>query len=109
MALIEIKEDLFFISKRIKEIDRGYFIVFNTKRDRFEVHHKNQPINTFCLIVPDRRLDASLLEYVRKTKSENQKRLLLEIERQNKQREKANKEKIIEEGFEKVKELGKRS
>jgi hypothetical protein len=35
---IKIENDLFDICNRIKEIDDGYFIIYDTEKDRFEVH-----------------------------------------------------------------------
>ncbi|MEG1499858.1 MAG: hypothetical protein RR400_02175, partial [Clostridia bacterium] len=59
-----------------------------------------QQINTFCLVVPKVKLNASLVEYVRKTRIENQKKLILEMEEENEKLEKANNNKILEESSE---------
>lgn len=34
-----VKNDLFGICKRIKQIDKGYFIVYSYKLRRFEIHN----------------------------------------------------------------------
>ena len=39
---IEIKEDLFDIVNRLKEIDDGYFVLYDLKKCRYEVHNKKQ-------------------------------------------------------------------
>lgn len=105
MALIKISNDLFFISNQLKEIDDGYFIAFNTKLKRYEIHNSKQPFSTFCLVVPNNKLNPSLVEYVRKTRSTNQKKLLEEIEISNKKLENSNKQKILDEAQVKFEEL----
>ena len=47
-----IENDALDIAARLKEIDDGYFIVYNGYFKRLEVHNKKQGKNTFCLVVP---------------------------------------------------------
>lgn len=93
--LRRVKNDLFDIASRIKEIDDGYFIVYNTEKERFEVHNEKQVINTLCLIVPYERLDIRTLELVRKTNISRVSDILSEIEKENArmEREKEKREK----------------
>ena len=109
MALIKIENDIFFLAERLREIDPDYFIALNTKTKNFEVHNSSQPINTFCLLVPKNKLDPSLVEYVRKTRANRQKKLLAEIEAANQKMQKQNEQKIICEAAEKFEELTKNS
>ena len=37
---IKIESDVFNIINRIKEIDDGYFIMYNTNSKKFEVHNE---------------------------------------------------------------------
>ena len=63
-----IKDDLYSIAKRIKEIDPDYFIVFNRKTGKYEVHSTaNKGWDTYCFTVPYSRLDARTLSICRKT------------------------------------------
>ena len=78
-----IENDLFNIVQRIKNIDKKYFVVFNLKRKKFEVHYKRNK-NTYELTIPFDELDARAVYFVLKTKMENQKKLLKEIEESNK-------------------------
>lgn len=80
-----IDDDLFSISKRVKEIDENYFIVFDRKFKRFELHNKEQK-NTLSLILSN-RLDCSVLDRVRSTRREVVERLIREIERHNRELE----------------------
>ena len=85
--LIEIENDVYFIVDRLREIDEDYQIFFNTKRKVFEVHHKGQIGDSYCLTVPYKTLDKRTLDLVNKTKRENCEKLLLEMERENRKLE----------------------
>lgn len=85
--LININTDNFFVTKRIKEIDTNYFIVFNTKSKKFEVHNKEQHENTFCLSLPFGELDNRTLDLVQKTRVENINKLIEEIDKENQKKE----------------------
>ncbi len=78
-----IENDVLDIAARLKEIDDGYFIVYNGLFRRLEVHNQKQGANTFCLVVPSNRLNACTVELVRKTRAENADRLLAEIDGHN--------------------------
>ena len=69
VALIKILDDAFSIVKRIKALNRGYFIVYNTTMHRYEVHNSFQR-STFC-ITCDTGLNATVITKLRKTKIEN--------------------------------------
>lgn len=88
---VKIESDVFEINKRIKQIDESYFIVYNTKRDVFELHSSNQLFSSYCLTLPGKCLDERVLVLANKTRRQNQKELIKEMELQN---EKVEKEKI---------------
>ena len=77
-----IKSDLFDIAKRIRRINSKYFVVYNLRRKKFEVHYKRSK-NTYELTIPFDTLDARAVEFVQKTRMENQKKLIDEIEKNN--------------------------
>ena len=81
--LIEIKTDPLFIGKRLKEIDQSYFLVFNTIKNKYEVHSTAQKGCTYCLTYPNSALDERLLELTKKTRRENIDKLLKEIDKAN--------------------------
>ena len=60
---IEIEDDVFEIVKRLKEIDDGYFVLYDTCKNRFEVHNYYQE-NTYCLMCPYDVLDDRLIDIV---------------------------------------------
>lgn len=82
MKYIEVKNDLFDIANRIKQIDPKYFVVFNIVTKKFEVHYKRAK-NTYELTLPYDALDARAVDFVQKTKVENSKKIFEEMELQN--------------------------
>lgn len=85
--LIKIYEDVFDITTRLKEIDKDYFVVFNTQKNKYEVHNKSQK-NTYCLSVPFSGLDSRTIDLTLKTRRENIDKILKEIEQNNEKIEK---------------------
>ena len=77
-----IKNDLFNIEKRLKRINKGYFIVFNEKNKVFEVHNKFLS-PTFCLRLPYNKLDSRAVEMVKKSEVTNFSKCFEKIEEDN--------------------------
>lgn len=98
--LIKLNTDNYFISSRLKEIDSSYFIVFNTKSKKYEVHSLRQAENTFCVGLPFCTLDERTVDFVLQTRVENFEKIIKNIEKNNKKIENSNK-KII---FDKIEE-----
>lgn len=88
---IKICEDVFNISKRIKDIDRDYYVVYNTSKQVFEIHNSSQKGSSYCLTLPYDELDERALKYVLKTQSANIDEILYNLETENNLRESANK------------------
>lgn len=82
--IIKIFSDVYNISNRIKQIEKNYYIVFNTSKNKFEVHNSKQVGGSYCLTLPFSYLDERTLNFVKETKSENINRILNNIENQNK-------------------------
>lgn len=78
-----IEADLFDISGRLKQIDCDYFIFFDYRSRKFQLHNRSQSGNTLTLVLPFDRLDQRTLSFVRQTRSERKKQLLEEIEKHN--------------------------
>ncbi len=94
---IKLTHDVYEISKRIKNIDNGYFIVYNTSTCKFEVHNSFQLDTTYCLTLPYDYLDERTLNYVAKTRSVNIENILAEIEKENKIQESADASSVLTE------------
>lgn len=101
----EVRSDTFGIVDRLKAIDEGYFVVYDKKSHGYEVHNRFQRGNTFALKVPYPSLDARTVTLVRRTRAENAKKLLDEIERENKKREERADKAIIEKAMAEAEEL----
>ena len=99
---IQIKHDVYNIAKRIKNIEKNYFIVYNTSKKSFEVHNSRQIGTTYCLTLPYKELDERALKYVNYTKSENIEKILNKIDNENKMLESAEKSKVLSNVFEKI-------
>ena len=80
---IFIKDDVYGIVKRIREIDDGYFIVLNTLRKKYEIHNINNKNGTYCFTSPYDNLDSRTYDYTQRTRIENSDKLLKEIEIKN--------------------------
>lgn len=103
--LKKIYNDVYNIAKRIKEIDRYYYLVLNTSKNKFEVHNSNQQGSTYCLTLPFNELDERTLNYINKTKSCNIEKILNEIENNNKVRESAEKHGALSELYYNIEDL----
>ena len=80
-----ITNDVFDIAKRIKEIDDDYFVVYDKKLCRFEVHNKRQKPDTLSLVLPYDRLDCRAIDKVLSTRTQHIVKLLDELDKQNEQ------------------------
>lgn len=78
----EINDDVYFISQRIKELDRSYHILYNLTRHCYEVHSFEQS-DGYCFTVPFQELDERTLQFAHKTRRENQDKIIKEIEKNN--------------------------
>ena len=78
-----IVTNVFWIPERLREIDDGYFVLRNHETKQFEIHHRRQPHNTYCLTVPYDELDERTLHLVRKTRICHVEKLLSEMDENN--------------------------
>lgn len=78
-GLIEIKDDLFDIANRLKEVDERYAVYYNKIKGRYEIYTGK----ALQIVVPFQRLDARTVYHARKTKIENRKKIIAEIEKNN--------------------------
>lgn len=88
-SAVIVENDFFGIAARLRSIDDGYFVVYDKRKHAFEVHNSRQRGNTFALSVPYPCLDVRTERLVRRTRVENAKRLLEEMERENRRCEQA--------------------
>jgi hypothetical protein len=79
---IELKTNVFNIPERLRDIDDGYFVMFDTTRQKYEVHNKYNRGGSYCLTVPHDELDARTIDLVQQTRLENAKKIIEEFEKQ---------------------------
>ena len=85
---IVIESDNLCISKRLKEVDLSYFIIFNLSRKKFEVHSNSQRGGSYCFTIPYDALDERTIFLARKTRVERRDEVIREMDRENEKREK---------------------
>ena len=90
-----ITGDLYNISGRLKEIDSGYYAVYDYKLRRYEVHHIGQKGNTLCIVLPYDRLDARAIEHVRRTRAERREQIISDMERRNRELQRAEMKEVM--------------
>ncbi len=90
---IEIESDVFDIVDRIKEIDEGYKILYDTKSGKLELHNINQ-INTFCLNIKNNEILPVLINDILCSQSRFIDNIIDKIDRNNRDIEKNNRDNI---------------
>ena len=101
---IKINSDVFNIIDRLKQIDEGYYVMFNTNSKKFEIHNSNTK-NSYCLTVPYGQLDLRTLVLVEKTHVKNYNNIIKLIDENNSKKEIENVENLKEISDYKIKEL----
>jgi len=79
---IKIDNDVFDITKRIKEIDDDYYIVFDDKNNKYELHNCKQA-NSYCLTCPYEQLDKRFVDLILYTHINNSDNILMDIDKNN--------------------------
>ena len=104
MEKIFISHDLFDIVKRLKQIDKKYFILYNKKSQKFEVHYKRS-FGTLELVLPFDKLDKRTIDLVLSSRVENKKKILKQMEENNQKLEREKNQKLLDEASFKAKEM----
>lgn len=102
---IEITNDVFDIARRIKEIDGDYFVVYDARLDRFEVHNRRQRPDTLSLVLPYNTLDCRAIDKVLSTRAERVAALLAEMDRANEKLAEARGREIVDRRMEEGREI----
>lgn len=84
---IKIESDVFDISKRIKEINEGYFIMYNLDNGKYELHCTDQP-NSYCFSYPFENLDFRFIDMIYRTNIVHIDNIVQEIDINNNKIEK---------------------
>ena len=79
---IKIESDVHDIHERLKEIDDGYYLVYDTEKELYELHNSNQQ-NSFCLTIPFDCVDARIIDMVYVTSIDNIDNIIEDIDTNN--------------------------
>ena len=90
---VKIDNDVFDIAKRIKEIDEGYFILFDLDKNVYELHNKYQS-TSFCLTIPYANLDNRVIDLILYSDISNIDNIIIDIDTNNEDIERNNKNTI---------------
>ncbi|MBE5738282.1 MAG: hypothetical protein E7354_00905 [Clostridiales bacterium] len=90
---IEIESDVFDIVERVKEIDDGYRIVYDTVSDNLELHNINQK-NSFCLNIKNNQISPDLINLILKSEIRYIDTIISEIDSNNEKIEKENSDNV---------------
>jgi len=101
---IKIESDVLDIIKRIKEIDDGYYIMYNQNNKKFEVHNSHQK-RSYCLTIPYSQLDERTIKMIYETSIKNYDKITRELEEGNKKYQEKEIDKVKEINDYKIREI----
>ena len=96
--------DIYFINKRIKQINLNYKIFYNTLAKRYEVHDLSNPKHSLCVTTTNYP-SFNLIKKLIITKRENIKTLISQIENDNSNLEQIKTNNLLDKSNEKFKEI----
>ncbi|MCH5156338.1 MAG: hypothetical protein J1G02_00500 [Clostridiales bacterium] len=79
--MIEITQDLYDIAQRLRSVNDGYRLYYNTNKCRYEV--RNAVTSALEFVVPYDELDVRTVEYARYTSVGNANQVFEDIEKNN--------------------------
>ena len=100
----KIESDVFDIVERIKDVDDGYFVLYDDKVNKFEIHSYKQK-NTFCFSVDCCCFDKTVLDKLFCSNVKYIDNIIEEIDNNNIKIENYNKELLREVSSFNVKEI----
>ena len=108
MTKVMITNDVFDIAQRIKEIDQDYFVVYDKKLCRFEVHNKRQKPDTLSLVLPYDTLDCRAIDKVLSTRTEYVAKQLAMIDEYNEKLQISQAKQLAQQRFEECQDILRR-
>lgn len=68
---------------RLKELTGDFFVMFNVRTQKYEIHCASQPFDTLACVLPFDQLDARAIEYAREFSNQRAEEIAREIEEHN--------------------------
>lgn len=93
---LPVLSNVYDIPVRLKEVNRDFFVMFNTRQQKFEIHCASQPFDTYACTLPYDELDARALQYVREFSRERTEHLAEEIDLYNEELDRKEKAALID-------------
>ena len=92
------------IPVRLEELNRAFFVMFNVRTQKYEVHCADQPFETLACTLPYDELDARAIEYVREHSVERLETIIREIDEHNERLVQKEQEAVIDKANYKMRE-----
>lgn len=77
-----VRDNVHDIPRRLQEIDSGYFVMFNSDNQKFELHHEDQDF-TYCLTFPFDVLDGRAIDYALERRIERFNEIMRQMDENN--------------------------
>ena len=94
------------IPQRLKEIDPGYFVMLNTRTQKYEIHH-GEGTDTLECVLPYDELDERSVRHVLRHRMERLEALIEEMEEHNRRLEERTAKEFLEDAGLRTKEAMK--
>ena len=92
------------IPQRLKELDERYFIVLNTRAQKYEIHYEQPWGDTLECVLPYEALDERTIRHVREHDIRRRDELVREMEEHNRRMEEAAVKNYLDEAAERTRE-----
>lgn len=79
---VEIKNDLFNIASRLKQIDKHYILVRNLIKKRFELWY-DACIPHLELVFKNNKIDSRMIDFVNETRIQNLDKIIKQMDEMN--------------------------
>ena len=80
---IPVMSHVMDIPIRLKELNGAFFVMFNVRTQKYEIHCADQPFETLSCVLPFEQLDARAIQYVREHSAQRLDAIVREIEEHN--------------------------
>lgn len=92
------------IPARLKEMDAGYFVMLNTRTQKYEIYHDDGTGGVLQCVLPFGELDERTVRHVRAYRMERMEEIQREVEDHNRRLEEAAQKNWLEEAGERTRE-----
>lgn len=92
------------IPARLKEMDEGYFVMLNTRTQKYEIYHDDGTGGALQCVLPFGELDERTVRHVREYRMERMEEIQRAVEAHNRRLEEETQKKWLEEAGERTRE-----